>query len=209
MPESMPFQHFTTLEWNPAPMPQSSGAVQLAQLPDLGDGAFRAFVRFPAGWERAAHGHYEVAEEFLVLQGALSFNEHTWQAGAYGWIAARRARHLLRTEGGCLVFAWFGGAPRWRRGDPATPALDADLHHTSWRDAPLQALPGGGEARQLHANPHHSTCIIEQPTPAVLAGLPATSELLALGGYAWCANTAANIDAWCASPVLARRRSDP
>ena len=205
----MPFQHFAALEWNPAPMPESSGTVQLAQLPDLGDGAFRAFVRFPAGWERAARGHYEVAEEFLVLQGDLTFNEHTWHADAYCWIAARRARHLLRSAGGCLVFAWFGGAPRWRRGEPATPALDADLHHASWRDAPLQALSGAGEARQLRTDSRHSTCIIEQPTPAGLAGLAAAGELLALNGYAWCADTAGHLDALRAGPVLVRRRSEP
>ena len=44
-------------------MPDGSGPVRLAALPVLGDRAFRAFVKFPAGWSRPSTGYYLVDEE--------------------------------------------------------------------------------------------------------------------------------------------------
>src|SRR5687768_14412821 len=110
---------FASLDWNVADMPASNVSVQLAQLPRAADGAFRAFVRFPAGWARPAAGHYPVAEEFFILDGDLQLNDMTWRAGGYAWIPARRMRSASRSESGCLAFAWFASAPRWIPGEPA------------------------------------------------------------------------------------------
>ena len=188
---------FASLEWNSAPMPGSSGPVQLAPLPHLGDGGFRAFVRFPAGWSRLQAGHYPVAEEFLVLQGDLTLDGRTWHAGGYAWIAARRVRSTTRSDGGCLAFAWFGGAPRWQGGAPATPAADADHAFAHWRDAPQHVLRAG---------PGHATCVIEKAAPQALGRLAAPYELLALDGYAWCADAADCPPGFDAGPLLVRNR---
>jgi hypothetical protein len=191
----MSIHAFAMLDWKPAPMPESNGPVQLAHLPDLGDGGFRAFVRFPAGWSRPAPGHYTMAEEFLVLQGDLSIDDRTWHAGGYAWIAARRVRTGTRSDGGCLAFAWFGGTPRWQHGVPATPATEADRHFSHWRDAPEGVLRAG---------PGHATCIIEQPASAALAALLPPCELLALDNHGWCADATKYPAGFGAGPLLAR-----
>jgi hypothetical protein len=132
-------------------MPGANLPVQLARLPDLADGAFRAFVRFPAGWSRPGAGHYPAAEEFLVLEGELSFNSTTWRSGGYAWITANRIRADSCSAPGCLAFAWFAGAPRWIPGAPAKPALSSDSVFAHWRDA-----PGG----KLYAGPEHQTWVL-------------------------------------------------
>jgi|SRR5690242_10927332 hypothetical protein len=131
---------FASLTWREAPMPGAT-PVQMALLPKLGDGGFRAFVRFPKGWSRPDVGHYAVAEEFVVLEGTLALNGRTWSAGRCAWIPAFERRHDLGSTTGCLVFAWFGGTPRWIPGEPARPT-SAERPHRSRMDA-------GGFVRQL------------------------------------------------------------
>ena len=108
---------FASLTWREAPMPGAT-PVQMALLPKLPDGGFRAFVRFPPGWSRPDAGHYAVPEEFLVLEGELNLNGRTWQRGELAWIPAWTPRRDLGSRTGCLVFAWFGGTPRWVPGEP-------------------------------------------------------------------------------------------
>jgi hypothetical protein len=114
---------FASLTWREAPMP-GAAPVQMALLPKLPDGGFRAFVRFPPGWSRPDAGHYAVPEEFLVLEGELNLNGRTWQRGELAWIPAWTSRRDLGSRTGCLVFAWFGGTPRWVPGEPGkTPQV--------------------------------------------------------------------------------------
>jgi hypothetical protein len=100
--------------------------VRLARLPRLTDNGFRAFVRFPAGWSRAELGHYAVAEEFLVLEGELCLNNATFRRHGFAYVPAFQPRSLLRSDAGCLVFAWFAGQPRWVPGVPNDPPGHAD-----------------------------------------------------------------------------------
>ena len=125
---------FASLTWREAPMPGAS-PVAMALLPKLADGAFRAFVRFPPGWARMQRGHYEAAEEFIVLEGDLALDERRWKDGGYAWIAPWRLRTHLRSERGCLVFATFSSTPRWLAADPAKTA-EPDIAYEHWRDAP-------------------------------------------------------------------------
>jgi hypothetical protein len=120
---------FASLTWREAPMP-GAPAIEMALLPRLPDGGFRAFVRFPKGWARPDVGHYAVAEEFVVLEGALSLNGQMWNAGAPAWIPAFQRRQDLGSATGCLVFAWFGGTPRWIPGEPTQPP--SQERHRSW-----------------------------------------------------------------------------
>lgn len=122
---------FASLGWREAPMPAAT-PIEMALLPKLPDGGFRAFVRFPKRWSRPDVGHYAVAEEFVVLDGSLSLNGRTWNTGAHAWIPAFARRHDLGSQAGCLVFAWFGGTPRWIPGEPTQPA--SEKRHRSWID---------------------------------------------------------------------------
>ena len=120
-------------------MPGAS-PVSMALLPKLPDDGFRAFVRFPAGWSRADVGHYAVPEEFLVLEGELGLNGRTWRAGELAWIAAWQRRRDLGSRSGCLVFAWFGGTPRWIPGEPPQPPGSGPAHRTSANERELVRL---------------------------------------------------------------------
>jgi hypothetical protein len=127
---------FASLSWREAPMP-GAGPVEMALLPKLPDGGFRAFVRFPAGWSRADVGHYAVAEEFFVLKGELGLSGKIWKPGSLVWVPAWQRRHDLRSDSGCLVFAWFGGTPRWLAGEPTVKADDRRTHETRIEDRQL------------------------------------------------------------------------
>jgi hypothetical protein len=120
---------FASLSWREAPMP-GARPVGMALLPKLPDNGFRAFVRFPAGWSRPDVGHYAVPEEFLVLEGQLGLNGRIWNARELAWIPAWTSRKNLQSDSGCLVFAWFGGTPRWIPGEPAAKADARRAHDT-------------------------------------------------------------------------------
>ena len=96
-------------------MPDSSGPVQLARLPDQDDACFRALVRFPPGWRRDIAGYYTVSEEILIVEGALSIDATTARVGDWLWIPANELRAVTTAPEGCLAFACFGGVPRWVR----------------------------------------------------------------------------------------------
>ena len=176
---------FAALEWQAAPLPGSDAPAQLARLPGAADGAFRAFVRFPAGWSRPGAGHYPVAEEFFVLEGDLRLNGITWREGGYAWIPANRVRSASRSESGCLAFAWFAAAPRWIPGEPGQAALSDDVRFAHWRDVPEHTIAGGGHGRQLRAGPEHQTWIVQGRQVAQLAASGMRCETLGLSDRAW------------------------
>ena len=167
---------FESLRWGAAPMPGAGAPVQIAQLPAATDGAFCAFVRFPAGWSRQEAGHYAVAEEFLILEGDLGFNGLTWCAGGYAWIAARRVRRASRSGSGCLAFARFASAPRWIPGDPTEPPPAVDVSFAHWRDAPQG---------QLYRGPTHRSSIVQRGEVALLATEGRHRETLDLRSFEW------------------------
>ena len=202
----MPALAFAELEWQSAPMPGSNGAVALARLPDIGDSAFRAFVRFPAGWSRPGTGHYAVAEEFLILGGDLTLDEHTWQPGGYAWIPARRMRTGSRSAEGCLAFAWFGGPPRWVAGEPGAPVSDSDVRFTHWREAPMRDLGDGLRAQALRAGPEHNTWLLEQAASELPADFGAGCETLRLQNNAWSWSESSAAQTGLVGPVLVRTR---
>ena len=174
---------FASLTWRDAPMPGAS-PIRMALLPKLEDGAFRAFVRFPPGWAREQRGHYEAAEEFIVLEGDLALDERDWNEGGYAWIAPWRARTHLRSKGGCLVFATFSSTPRWIAADPAREA-EPDVTYAHWRGAPRDEI-----GHRLRAG----TWVTPHP--------PQPCETLDLRSFAWSAPGAAQP---AGEPLFARR----
>lgn len=190
-------------------MPGSNAPVQLARLPHAADGAFRAFVRFPAGWARPGAGHYPVAEEIFILEGDLRLNNMTWRAGGYAWIPANRVRSDSRSESGCLAFAWFASAPRWAPGEPAEPARPDDRTYAHWLDAPERALGDTGSGRRLYDGPEHHTWVVERQQLAPLAASWMRCETLRLRDRAWCSDAAQEPRDDLTSAVLARVWADP
>ncbi len=141
------------LRFADAPMPGGSGPVQLARLPDLGDGVFRAFVRFPSGWSRPAVGHYPVSEEVFVFEGDLTFNASAWRGQSYGFIPGGITRYRLESSQGATVIAWFGGAPQWKRGPAATASREAMTSIVRWQQVPAHRLRGTADAPMAWIEP--------------------------------------------------------
>jgi len=176
----MSVSDYASLEWAEAPMPGASGPVRLARLPEAGDGGFRAFVEFPSRWERTAPGHYAGAEIFLVLEGELKLGSVAIGPGGYGWFPAACTRAAMSTPIGCLVFACFGGLPKWRCG-AAEQAPSGGLEWLAhWRDAPSDpGLPG---ARILPDAPGRR-CRMVEPGGRVPDDAPC--EVLSLHDRGW------------------------
>jgi hypothetical protein len=166
-------------------MPGSNAPVQLALLPRATDGAFRAFVRFPAGWTRLEVGYYPVAEEFFILQGDLLLNDTTWHVGGYAWIQANRLRSVSRSESGCLAFTWFASAPHWTHGESDEVAIHDDVILAHWRDAPERTLGANTSGRQLYAGLEHQTWIVRRQQVPLLVLSGTRCETLDLRNRAW------------------------
>lgn len=107
--------------WLDVPIPGSAPPVRLHRLhADEETGASVSLVRFPAGWSRPVTGFYSVAEEFVVIEGAIRVGR-TYRAGDYAYLPPRTIRSASASESGALVLAWFSGAPAWTEGLPETP----------------------------------------------------------------------------------------
>lgn len=83
--------------------------------------------RFPAGFSRERVGGYRVAEEFVVLAGDLRYDDLPLTSGALVHVGAHRVRMRLASTGGCLVLAWFGGPPLFRRESELASSRDGAL----------------------------------------------------------------------------------
>lgn len=94
-------------------MPGADRPIDLVRLDSAGD-TFAILGRFPAGFARPVPGGYAVAEEFLVLDGALELEGTTVEPGALCFIPAHHPRAPMRSPAGCTVLAWFAGPPVFR-----------------------------------------------------------------------------------------------
>lgn len=107
----------TPAGWVEQQIPDGSEPVRLHRLRlDRESKASVSLVRFPPGWVRATTGSYAVAEEFVVLAGALEMNDRRHDAGSWAFVPADARRQDTRTPGGALALAWFGGLPLWQPG---------------------------------------------------------------------------------------------
>lgn len=103
------------LEWRELTIPDSSPPVAIARLREEADGGYWTLVRFPAGWSRPVTGHYQVTEEFWLLEGELEMSDEVYRAGSGAHVPAGAQRSDTRSMLGALALARFAGAPRWTR----------------------------------------------------------------------------------------------
>lgn len=160
------------LEFTAVTLPEATSPIGLARLhADPGTGAAVSLVRFPAGWQRPATGHYTTAEEFVLLSGELVISGIHFVAGDCGFLPAFTSREATSSPRGCLALAWFAGTPRWVSGvtDSTTnPAPPADIIHSS-PASQLRPRSAPGSAR-----------IGEPPTHATMP-----TEVLSLSTWQW------------------------
>jgi len=132
----------TPAGWVEQQIPDGSAPVRLHRLRlDRASRASVSLVRFPPGWERTVTGSYAVAEEFVLLSGALEMNGTRHRAGDWVFVPADARRQDTRTPDGALALAWFGGVPTWQPGQ-----YDATRRTVSGPVGPPGVLiaPGGG-----------------------------------------------------------------
>ncbi len=94
--------------WRDVPMPGATAPLALTRLASAA-GTFVLYGRFPAGFSRDVAGGYTVAEEFIVLDGALTIGSATYRRGDLTVIPAGYLRPGMSTVDGATVLAWFGG----------------------------------------------------------------------------------------------------
>lgn len=112
--------------WRDVVMPGANAPFGLTRL-DSPEDEFVVHGRFPAGFERIVPGGYVVAEEFLVLEGALFIEGAQYRRGDLTYIPARFLRTDMYSPAGCTVLAWFGGAAIFHKEldlpDPSTTGI--------------------------------------------------------------------------------------
>ncbi len=99
--------------WRRVPMPGANLGIDLVRLQSP-EGTSTMLCRFPAGFERAGPGGYLVAEEFLVLDGALEVEGTVVHRGALCAIPAGWERTRMHSPRGCTVLAWWSGPADYR-----------------------------------------------------------------------------------------------
>ena len=82
--------------WQDLVIPGSEVPVQVWRLHAGENKASVSLVRFPAGWQRPAAGHYPVADEFVVLECSVEVGE-TYRAGDYAYVPPRTVRVASRS----------------------------------------------------------------------------------------------------------------
>jgi hypothetical protein len=99
--------------WREVPMPGSNLPLELVRLDAVGD-VLAMYAHFPQGFERPTSGGYDVAEEFLVLDGELRLDDWVLHRGDLSYIPAGTLRRSMSSATGCTVLAWFGGPANFR-----------------------------------------------------------------------------------------------
>jgi hypothetical protein len=165
------------LDWVAFQMPGGTMPVRLALLRTDARGGPTSLVRFPAGFRRPDAGRYEVAEEFVVLEGSLSMTGTTYSAPRWVYVPAEATRADTVAEAEVLALARFDGKARWHTG-PATNATPNDdaLERT------FDAVSPFGRARLLRRAPGESTWFVARAEPGPA---PVTLELLDPAARIW------------------------
>ncbi len=175
------------LPWRSMTIPDSTPDVDISRLHvDRRSKANVAVVRFPASWARPGVGHYDCAEQFVVLAGALDVSGIRYLEGDFGYLPANADRSESHAPGGCVAIAWFSGPPAWSAG-PASPAAAEPALHGRLDNPPGDA-GGGAYGRDR----------------APLMPVETTTELLWPASRQWCLLPPGGLPPQLPGPVLIR-----
>lgn len=161
-------------DWVDFDIPGGTEPVSLARLRvEEGSGAMSLLVRFPGGWERPVPGHYDIAEELIVLDGVLTLSGREYAAGEWVWLPPGYHRSGYAVGAGVLAFARFFGTTRWVPGGKSAASVDAE--HRS-----LDAVPPGTLLRKSETD---AASIVAPPVAGQRA--VADTELFDLDDHRW------------------------
>jgi hypothetical protein len=170
---------------------------------DPADGAGSYLVRYPAGWRRGGLEHLTVAEELLVLEGALTINGECYGKGHYAYLPAGYMRLETFAPAGAVVLTLLSG-PAVPRAGAAAGGYDGRLlvvHRDSnaipWTDEGVDPrfdrIP---KMKRLRTDPYtrETSFLFTIPTKRLLIGgaprpqltHPMIEEIFCLeGDYVW------------------------
>lgn len=129
------------LRWRDFSIPDGSPDIGMARLHVDEDGAFTVLVEFPPGWERPVTGHYDAAEEALILEGDLTMSGRVHHPGEFARWGVDYTRTGTSAPQGSTVVAWFSGLNTWTRGATDRTDLDAACRWEDVEPQPLGDLP--------------------------------------------------------------------
>lgn len=145
-------------EWVSVAIPGSDRPVRLARLfVDPETKASLSLVEFPEGWIRPEEGSYRVAEEFVVLRGAINVSGAHHRAGEYALLPAYTPRADSSTPTGCLALAAFSGPPVWVPGESPERPDHAPVHTPASEAARAPNPSFQGELHVAHSTPDPTT----------------------------------------------------
>lgn len=131
---------------------------------DTDTGASTTIIRYPAGWRRDASHHLAVHEEFLVLEGSLEINGHTYGPYCYANLPAGYNRQGAASVHGAVVLTMFSGEPQTKEGAAAADMMDPKLliEHIDcagkglegWTENPYTRYLMGTGVQPLRENPY-------------------------------------------------------
>lgn len=78
---------------------------------DARTGACTALMRYAPGWRQDRTEHIAAAEEFYVLEGALTMDEQVYAADSYAYLPAGWTRHRMASPAGCVALSFFDREP--------------------------------------------------------------------------------------------------
>lgn len=104
-------------------------------------------VTFPPGWTRPEGGAFDVAEEVVWLEGAVTMGGLEHRAGSYCWFPAGHLRTDSRTAEGARAIAWFAGRPTWT---PAAPGTEPEVPRRPRGLGTSDTPPRGAWGRDAH-----------------------------------------------------------
>lgn len=71
-----------------------------------------AIIRYPPGWVLDEEHHVVGEEEFFVLEGGLTIDDHAFAPYGYGFLPAGFPRRHMAAPNGAAVLTFFNGPPR-------------------------------------------------------------------------------------------------
>lgn len=152
------------LPWSTGTYGQGRADVEVKTLSfDEDSGASSMILHYPAGWSRATPHHLDVHEEFLVLDGSIEINGHSYGPYCYANLPAGYVRSAAASAEGAVVLTMFSGEPHSIDGSSATE-MDAKLlvefvdcagkGLEGWTENPYTRYLMGTGVQPLRENPY-------------------------------------------------------
>ena len=144
---------------------------------DHESGASSLMIRYPPGWTRDEPEHLDVAEELLVLDGAVTISGQRYGKLDYAYLPAGYARSNASAAHGAVVLTFFSGEPHARHGESSEYDGAGLVRHIDTRRLPGEAGARRGMFEGIRSSGSNHKRLREDPVTGELTwlvGMPAS-----------------------------------